>query len=358
MKLVIYIYKKLFPIFLGSVFFFALILNLVDLFINISKYLQLEAPVSAVLNVMKLYVPKTVWYSVPMGILFATSYTLSDLYAYNELEALFASGVSLFRFTFPILLLSVALSFGLFFFENAVVVPTYEKKVELQNEILHVRNNADNSKIIVLSENSKIIYEARKYNDNLHRLEDLYIVFRNDDKQLEHIIYAKLAFWNEEKQLWDLESPVQYDFNGQTLESVRCSKDLRERLNESYEIFRKNTVEIEAVNTKDAKVYIDHLKRAGLPYEEQLSVYYKKFSFPFIVFIVVFLSIGLTGKTKKNVLLISLASSISAAVLFYVSQMMTMILAKFGVLSPFLGAWSPVIFFTLVSIVLLKFSRT
>ena len=56
---------------------------------------------------------------------------------------------------------------------------------------------------------------------------------------------------------------------------------------------------------------------------KELSEYYKKFAFPLIVFIVVFLSIGLTGKTKKNVLLISLASCITASVLFYVTMMVT-----------------------------------
>ncbi len=358
MKLIIYIYKKIFPIFLGSVFFFSLVLNLVDLFINISKYLQLQAPVESVLKVMELYIPKTMWYSIPMGMLFATSFTLSDLYANNELEALFASGVSLFRFTFPLLLLSIALSFGMFYFENSVVVPTYEKKVELQNKILNIKTVADNSSIIVISDNSRIVYKARRYNDSQRRLEDLYIVFRNDEKILEDIIYSRRAQWQEEKMLWELQDPVQYHYNGTSLELVAASSGLLTRLDESYEIFRKNTVEIEAVNTKDAKIYINHLKKAGLPYQEQLSVYYKKYSFPFIVFIVVFLSIGLTGKTKKNVLLISLASSMGACVLFYVFQMMTMLLAKFGVISPFMGAWFPVIVFTALSTILLGFSRT
>ena len=115
---------------------------------------------------------------------------------------------------------------------------------------------------------------------------------------------------------------------------------------------------MQAVTAKEAKIYVEHLQKAGLPYNEELSEYYKKYAFPFIVFIVVFLSIGLTGKTKKNVLLISLASCISASVLFYVSMMITMVLAKHGYISAFMGAWFPVIFFTILSIILLRYSRT
>ena len=40
MKLVIYLFKKVIPLFLGAMFFFALVLNLVDLFMNIATYLQ------------------------------------------------------------------------------------------------------------------------------------------------------------------------------------------------------------------------------------------------------------------------------------------------------------------------------
>ena len=90
----------------------------------------------------------------------------------------------------------------------------------------------------------------------------------------------------------------------------------------------------------------------------QRQQYYKKYSFPFIVFLVVFVSIGLTGKTKKNVLLVSLASCIGASVLFYVMMMITMVLAKHGYISPFMGAWFPVFFFIVGSLVLLKYSRT
>ena len=143
-----------------------------------------------------------------------------------------------------------------------------------------------------------------------------------------------------------------------TLEITPVSRELIGELTESYEIFRKSNVDVQSVTASEARIYVQHLKKAGLPYNEELSEYYKKFAFPFIVFIVVFLSIGLTGKTRKNVLLISLASCISASVLFYVTMMVTMVLAKHGYISAFSGAWSPVIFFTIVSIILLRFART
>ncbi len=419
--------------FFGAMLFFSLVLNLVDLFMHIANYLQNNCSVKDIFLVMLYYIPKTLWYAVPVAMLFSVSYTLSDMYANNELEALFASGVSLFKFTYPVLLFSIVLSVGLFVFENNLVVQTYEKKQRLQDELLKKTTSANNTDVIVISDNGSIIYKTKKYTESTKKLQSVYFVFRDENKSVDAIIYSPSAVWDFNKQKWKLDSPTEYKrididnkanfgnnrddsqiFESQmnvldtiydtisideinpdkaeifekreknkdlepvdsgkqieqsenfeqlekkhfSMELVPTEKRLTDRLTESYEIFRKKVVDVPSVTAKEAKVYIAHLKKAGLPYHEQLSEYYKKFSFPFIVFLVVFLSIGLTGKTKKNVLLISLASCISATVLFYVFMMVTMILAKHGYVSPFMGAFSPVFFFVIVSGILLRYSRT
>lgn len=358
MKLVIYLFKKVIPLFFGAMFFFALVLNLVDLFMNIATYLQNNCSGKDIMMVMAYYVPKTIWYAVPVAILFSTSYALSEMYAANEIQALLASGVSLFRFTVPLLIMSLFMAYGLFVFENKFVVQTYEKKTTLQDTLLKKTKNVNNNDVIVLSDNGRIIYSAERYIENQKKLRTCYFVFRGENRELLAIIYCKQALWDAEHQVWELENPVQYEPVDGTLQLTDVNYDYVASLTESYEIFRKTNVDVQSVSAEEAKVYIKHLKKAGLPYNEELSEYYKKFAFPFIVFIVVFLSIGLTGKTRKNVLLISLASCISASVLFYVTMMVTMVLAKHGYISAFSGAWSPVIFFTIISVVLLRFART
>lgn len=358
MKLVRYLFKRFIPIFFGSIGFFSLVLMLVDLLMNLWKFIQNEAAAKEVAYLMLLYLPKTVWYSVPLGILFAVSYTLSDLYAGNELTAVFAGGVSLIRFTAPLLIFSFFMSFALFFFDDLLVVPTYAKKLALQDTLLGEEKTLDNESVVVLSDNSLIIYNAAEYSDEDKSLRNLRLVFRTEKHALDAIISSDFALWNKDENVWMLQNPVQYEYKDGTLIFGAASRERLARLTEPAETFRSSAVSVEQIATKDAKIYIEHLKRVGLPFNEELSIYYKKFSFPFIVFIVVFLSIGLSGKSRKNVLLISLSLSVGAAVLFYVMQMITMLLAKFGYISGFAGAWSPVIFFVLLSVVLLRYAKT
>jgi len=358
MKFFGYIIKKLLPFFLGALIFISIILNLVDLFMNISKYLEQNAPAKEVFKIMLYYIPKTVWYGAPIAYLFSVTYILSDLYSKNEMTALFASGISLFKFVLPILLFGAIFSFGMFFLEDRLVVQTLEKKEFLQKTLLGEIENANNDNIVVISDNSQIIYRAKKYKDETKRLEYVYFVFRDENMQLQSIIYSQIAVWNSQKERWDLQNPIQYEAKNDSLVMTGISSKYTDRLTESYEIFRKTSVNVESVNTKDAKIYIEHLKKAGLPFYEALSVYYKKFSFPFILFLTAFLAVGLTGKTRKNVLLISLSLSIVAVVLFYVFQMVTMVLAKTQVITPFMGAWMPDIVFTFIAILLFRYSRT
>jgi len=100
------------------------------------------------------------------------------------------------------------------------------------------------------------------------------------------------------------------------------------------------------------------MRKAGLPYSEQLSNYYRRFSFPLTIFIVLFFSISLGGRFRKNIMLMSLLLSLSIAVLYYVLQMVTLLFAKWEYISPLAGAWFPVLLFIFASSVLLRYART
>ena len=362
-----YIIVQFVPVFVGALVFFAFIIVFVDLMINLWQYIAEDAQPGQIARVELLYFPKAIFYSVPVSVLFAASYSLSVLYSRNELIAVFASGVSLFSFTVPLLMFSIFFTVALFFFDDAVVVPFFAKKVEMQNQLLKKEQSLNSSRIVVISERGNVVYKADYYDDATKRLTNLFVILRNEDKTLNAIIRAESAQWIDETSdappfeaqgAWLLAGGIQYAVKNDSLVPGQPARETLRFLAEPPETFRNNTVSVETVSTREAREYIAQLRRTGLPSAEARSLYYKKFSFPFIVFIVVFLSVGLSGRTRKNVLVSSIAFTIAAAVLFYVMQMVTMVLAKFSLLSPFSGAWIPVFFFIMLSAVLVRSART
>jgi lipopolysaccharide export system permease protein len=261
--------------------------------------------------------------------------------------------VSLFKFTGALLVFSFLFSFALFAFEDRLVVPTFAKKVALENQLLGREKSLDANRIVVISNQGDVVYKADYYDDAEETLSGLYIVIRNADKTLRAILRAASARW--ESGLWLLDDPTLYTQREGTLDmGSLIDPDIEASLTEPPETFRNNTMSVEEVNVVQAKTYISKLQRTGLPVAEAQSQYYKKFSFPFVVF----MSIGLSGKTRKNVLIISLMLCVLSAVAFYILQMVTMLLAKFGTIPPLAGAWFPVIFFTAISAVLMRFAKT
>lgn len=359
MKIALYIFKIFFPLLLGALSLFVLGFEIVDLFMNIWKYLFNNVPVHVVTKILLLYLPKTITYALPLSMLFATCYMLCILSSNNELVAMFASGISYVRAMTSLILFAAVLSVGFFVFEDKVVVPCYKEYQELKNSSLNIEQDFNNTNVVIRSHDGAVIYKTEFYEDSAKRLHNLLLIIRNDDHSLKAIIKTPNATWNKDKNLWDLMAPVAYIPDGNDgITYASYFSDYSEILDESPDTFKNNKVDVETISIKEAKEYIAYLKKAGLPSGEALSVYYKKFSFPYVILIVTVLAIGLSGRWRKNVIIISMILSLSASVLFYVLQMVTMLLAKFGFVTPVAGAWFPVIVFSIISILLLRYSKT
>ncbi|MGI5064926.1 LptF/LptG family permease [Treponema putidum] len=351
-----YLLKLFLPTFIVAMLFFILLLELGDLFANIVAYLQNGAGFKDIIKVMWLYIPKCISYSLPLAILFAGSYTMGNLYARNELTSIFSAGISLGRFTLPLLVLGILFSLGMIFFEDNVVIKYFYEKTKLSKELLKKEESLDTQDLVILSELGKIVYTADYFNAENKTLSNAYIIVRDENGNLSLIIKSAYMVWDKDR--WTADDAEVYKFNEKNI--VNCSNLIPDDLvlSESPSNFQKNLSSVDEMRISDAKEFIINLKKNGLPYYEALSKYHRRFSFPFTIFIVLFFSISLGGKFKKNILLMSILVSVGIASLFYVTEMVTMLSAKWEYISPLAGAWTPIFIFSILSIYLLKKSRT
>lgn len=359
MKIVKYIFKLYFPLLFGILGLFLAGIEILDLFLNIWQYIFNNVPVKTVLHILLLYLPKAVTYALPLSMLFATCYMLCQLSSQNELVAFFASGVSYFKLMLPLIVFALVMTQAYIVFEDKVVVPCYRTYTEMKNDYLHIEKESNNDNIVIRSENGTIIYKADLYENGQKKLHGVLILIRNDAGDINYIIKANNASWNEGEKRWVLSGPATYVLTeNKELKRDLLPSEIEELLTESPDSFKNNKVDIETTTIKEAKEYLKYLKKTGLPAGEAKSVYYKKYSFSFVLLIVTLLAIGLTGRSNRNVIIISLVLSGTASVSFYVLQMVTMNLAKFGIVTAMAGAWFPVVVFLIISVILLRNSKT
>ena len=349
-----YLVKQFIPIFLIAVSMFILILSLIDLFANLWRYLNYEVPGKEILQVSLYYLPKCFSYALPISLLFAAAYTLGELYARNELTSIFSSGIPFWRFSISLLVIGLLASVLIFFFDDNIVIPTLKIKNDLSRVLLHQQRTENNSDIVIKARNGDLIYSIDYYDNNAQILNGVIITEKDSEGKVLYIIRTNRANWNEDH--WDFYNPVIYEWKDGLFRIRNLEKT--DMFREPPDTFRRNMVEAEDLSVRDAGLLVKDLQAAGLPFIKALSEYYHRFSFPTASFVVMILSISMGGRFKKNILLMSLLASLSSAVLFYVIEMITMMMARLGYIPPLVGAWFPVLVFIIIGFFLLRSAKT
>jgi Predicted permeases len=345
------------PALAASLGLFALVLELVDLFSNLWRYLAQEAPLLGVLKVMLLYLPTAVYNGLPIALLFAASYSLASLYADNELTVIFSSGVSLQSFMMPIFAVAALLCVGSFYFNDGVVLWTIKAKNDLSHKLLGQTASMSNPDVTVISRDGSVVYRAQFYDDIGKTLSGVTVIERDKNSEPISRTEAALGRWDGGKWSFSTVRRFELKADGSWTEFSAVNWS-RPELDEKPDAFRSQNRDLAELSSADLGVYVGFLKRAGLPYGAALAERNKRYSFSFTPFVVVLLAGASSGRFRKNVLLASLLTSLVAATLYYVAQMVTMLMAKTGDLDPRLGAWAPLVLFVALGAVAFRNART
>ena len=354
-----YLIKQFFPIFLASLALFSMLVLLLDLFLNLTRYLSNGAVLFAVLKVSFFYIPKSISYALPVSLLFASAFTLGDLSAKNELLTVLGSGVPFRRFCLSLIVLGIVFSFFAFFFEDLAVIPTLREKNRMSRELLGTYSE-NSSRIVIKVEGGRLLYSVDYFNPASETMNGVTIIELDENRKLETMAYAPRAEWNEDS--WLFSSPILYTWDKgflrpSNMNSEKIASILAEKYREEPETFRRSSVVASDLNARDVAMLIKDLRRAGLPTASARADYYHRFSFSAVSFVVIFLSLTVSGRFKKNILLLSLLASLGTAVIYYVIEMLSMMSAQAGIVPPFWGAWTPVLVCTAAGFFLLRFAE-
>jgi len=349
-----YLQRQFAPIFIAFAALSSFLFLLIDLFANLVRYLNNEIPTADIARMSLFYLPQAFAYAQPLSLLFAAAYTLGHLQARNELTSIFAAGIPFRRFCLPLLLFGVIASLFSFLFEDIVVIPTVRIKNELTRLALRQFITPQDSDIVIRSEGGRIIYWVDFYDHVGQTITGLSIVEQDDRGGFVSLIRAPRASWNG--KYWELVNPMIWHWDDEFLAAVPLERT--DRFTEDPDIFRRSAVRPEELRAGDLNLLADDLRRAGLPFGEAKSRFFRRFSFSSVSFIVMILSISMGGRFRKNTLLLCLLSSIAAAATFYVIEMITMTMARLGYVPPLVGAWFPVAFFVVIGVLLLGMAKT
>jgi lipopolysaccharide export system permease protein len=333
---------------------FITLLCLIDLFLNLVQYLNNGAMFSDIMRATIYYIPKSFSLALPIALLFASAYTLGDLTARNELISIVTSGIPFWRLSLSFMFIGILASVFAFYFEDTIVVPTFKEKNIITRRLRKQTQPEKNSNIVVKTRDGNRIYSVDYYDSEKQTLNGVSIVERDNNGAFISQIRAPVARWNGER--WTFNNAYIYKWEGSLLR-VSDFSDVSD-YTEEPEVFGRSSVDAADLSARDAALLIKDLRQAGLPYIIAQADYYHRFSFSSVSFIVIILSISMGGRFRKNIMLMSLLTSLTAAVVFYIMEMLSMMMAKLGLIQPMIGAWFPVAFFSALGLALVRYAKT
>jgi lipopolysaccharide export system permease protein len=349
-----YLVRQFLPFFAVASAMFILLLSLIDLFANLVRYLNYDVPFAQIMKISLFFLPKSFSYALPISLLFASAYTLGDLYARNELTSIFSSGIPFWRFSMPLVFIGAFASIFSFFFDDKIVIPTMQVKNGLARHFLQQQSAESNSDIVIKARNGQLIYSIDYYDHTGQILNGISIVEQDEQGNFVSLIRSQRATWTGE--YWDMVNPIIYYWDDGLLRSrILPPTDI---YRDQPDTFMRHAVKADELPVRQERLLVKDLKAAGLPYIEAQADFFHRYSFATTSLIVMILSISMGGRFRKNILLMSLLASLSVAVVFYVIEMITMMMAKLGYIPAIIGAWFPVVVFIAIGLLLVRGAKT
>ncbi|MCL2764154.1 MAG: LptF/LptG family permease [Treponema sp.] len=349
-----YLLRQFIPIFFVAISMFVFIILLIDLFANIIRYLNNEVTVSTMLQITLHFIPKSISYALPISLLFAAAYTLGDLYAKNELTSVFSTGIPFWRFSLPLLIVGFLVSVLSFYLDDVIVIPTLKTKNDLSRRALKQHVTESNSDIVIKSKDGRLIYSIDYYDSQRQIINGVNIVKMDERGEFILQIRAPSAQWKEDH--WEFRNAVIYQYERGILRVKNLPATLE--YDEHPDIFRRSAVIYQELPAREAKLLVDDLRGAGLPFFHVQANYYHRYSFSATSFVVMILSVSMGGRFRKNILLMSLFTSLVCAVVYYIAEMLSMTLAGLNYIHPFIGAWFPVCIFIVIGVLMIRSAKT
>ncbi len=353
-----YIVKEFLPPFFYCLTVFISLYVIIDLCSRLDDILKHHVEISVLLQYYAAFLPIIFVRTAPIAALLSTLYILGNLTKYNEIVALKASGLNIWRLTLPFFCLGIIISIATLVINERIVpqanlVSTTVKEERLDKEKTQAADRIVEN-IALYGAHNRLIH-VRKFYAQENLLKGITILEQDENKRVTAKIQARSAKWNKER--WTFFNCVVYNFDelGQAKSEPSFFKKMIIDIEEKPEDFLRRESSAEFMGYQKLRGYIERLSGSGAKIVQKLLVdLHHKISFPFISLVIIFLGIPFALSTQGTGKVASIGLSIVIGFFYYTVEALSLALGKRGTFPPFLSAWFANILFAAVGIMLMR----
>ena len=260
-----YVLKDFF-VYFGMIVGTFMVLLLIFTFFELLKDIN-RVPIYVVGQYLLTVTPYFLYNTMPLSMLLAVLITFGIFEKANEITAMKATGISIYRVVLPVLLTAAVVSVGLFFFDQLYLPQLNKKQDALRNQIkgkpaqTYLRPDR---KWIFGQHNSIYYYEF--FDPDQNRFGSVSI-FEFDPKtfELTRRVNASRAHWSDSLQRWIFENGWVRDFRGMAIADYKPFEvSTFSELSEPPNYFKKEVKQSSEMNSDELRRYINDLAQSGL----------------------------------------------------------------------------------------------
>jgi LPS export ABC transporter permease LptG/LPS export ABC transporter permease LptF len=307
--------------------------------------------------------PRMIYVITPLSVLLAVLVTFGALNRSNELTAMKATGISLYRVALPVLVIALVVAGSLFAFDETYV-PTANRRQEALRSVIKGKPaqtffRPDQKWMFGAQQPGKPdrIFYYQFFDPEHDRFANV-TVFELDPAtfRLTRRIFAGTAHWEPQVKQWIFESGWVRTFSGDAVKDYQPFEVMTfPEITERPQYFKKESLQSQEMSFAQLSRYIRDLSQSGfdtMPLRVQLN---RKLADPLVALVMAVLAIPFAVSMGRRGSLTGIAAAIGVAMAYWVIAAIFENLGDVNMLPAVLAAWSPDVLFGLVgSYLLLK----
>ncbi len=356
-----YILRSILLIFAGTVFTFAFLFILIDMFGNLQDFIEKSVGLNVILQYYVSFFPTIIVQSSTMACLISVLFTYSNLNAHNEIIAIRASGMNFWQIARPALVFALFVCSFVFLMNEKFVPQSSMVNQEIRDTQIKVVVSQKGKgkppiKDLTFYGFKNRLFFIDLFDPNTDELTGITIISQDRKQNLVERITALKGKWTG--IAWKFFDCQVTEYNSALPNVSGTTKFFPEKLmdiKETPKDFLRQRIDVESMNLQALHDYIKRFSGSGaVKTVNNLRVdFHQKITLPLRNFVIVLIGLPfaiLTVGKRRAMTFTSIAIALVIGFLYYVADAVGLALAKGGALLPWEGAWLTPILSTLIAL--------
>ena len=330
----------------------------------LSDIVRKKIPFLIQLEYLVNFVPSVLYQVTPLAVLLTVLVMFGLMQKTNEITAMKATGVSIYRAVVPILIIATALAGGLFLLDQWYL-PYANKRVETLRNMIKGKP----AQTYLRPDRKWIFGETKRKADGVQANRKIYYyeafdpdrnifgsvsAFELDPHSFRMVkrVYAARARWAEQLQKWTFENGWQRTWTASPTGEIQEDLHMFDvstfaELNEPPNYFKKEVLQSEEMNYDELRRYIDDLQTGGFDVVRLQVQLQKKVAFPLITLVMAILAVPFALSGGRRGALGGVVVALIIGVGYFLTSGLFEAMGNVSQLPPLIAAWSPDLIFGL-----------